>query len=144
LKPAVLGRNPAEDQSCEGRGSFLGVSEEMTMTAKFGARAFALALALPLATSSATWAAEQTITLRLGAGSALALERPFKTVLIGDPNVVNVEARSDRSVVLEPLNPGATNLVFIDDAGIAIANIRILVHSAGAIPIGCRAGSDDE
>jgi Flp pilus assembly secretin CpaC len=122
----------------------LSVSEEMTMTAKFGARAFALALALPLAASSATWAAEQTITLRLGAGSALALERPFKTVLIGDPNVVNVEARSDRSVVLEPLNPGATNLVFIDDASIAIANIRILVHSAGAIPIGYRAGSDDE
>jgi hypothetical protein len=52
---------------------------------------------------------------------------------------VNVEARSDRPVVLEPLNPGATNPVFIDDAGIAIANIRILVHIAGVIAIGYRA-----
>jgi Flp pilus assembly secretin CpaC len=116
----------------------------MTMTAKFGAAAFALALALSLAANSATWASDRTIALSLGAGSTLELERPFKTVLIGDPNVVNVEARNDRSVVLEPLNPGATNLVFIDDASIAITNIRILVYSAGAIPIGYRAGSDDE
>jgi len=116
----------------------------MTMTAKFGARVFALALVLLLATNSATWAADRTITLSLGVGSALVLERAFKTVLIGDPNVVNVQARGDRSVILEPLNPGATDLVFIDDANIAITNIRILVQSAGAIPIGYRAGSGDE
>lgn len=114
------------------------------MTAKFGAPAFALALTLLLAANSATSAADRTITLSLGAGSALVLERPFKTVLIGDPNIVNVEARGDRSVVLEPLNPGATNLVFIDDASIAITNIRVLVHGAGATPIGYRSGSDDE
>jgi Flp pilus assembly secretin CpaC len=122
----------------------LSASKEMTMTAKPGARVFALALAVLAATSSATWAEDRTVTLRLGAGSALALERPFKTVLVGDPNVVNVRTHSDRSVVLEPLNPGATNLVFIDEASIAIANIRILVHGAGAMPIGFRAGSADE
>jgi Flp pilus assembly secretin CpaC len=116
----------------------------MTMTAKFAAPAFALALGLSLAANSATLASDRTITLSLGAGSALELERPFKTVLIGDPDVVNVEARNDRSVMLEPLNPGATNLVFIDDASIAIANIRVLVHGAGAIPIGYRAGSDNK
>lgn len=118
------------------------------MIAKPGARAFALAFSLALAilsaASSATSAEDRTITLRFGAGSALALERPFKTVLIGDPNVVNVRTRSDRSVVLEPLNPGATNLVFIDEASIAIANIRILVHGAGAMPISFHAGSADE
>ena len=116
------------------------------MTAKFGARVFALALILllVLAANSATWAADRTITLSLGAGSTIVLERAFKTVLIGDPNVVNVQARGDRSVMLEPLNPGATDLVFIDDANIAITNIRILVQSAGAIPIGYRAGSGDE
>jgi Flp pilus assembly secretin CpaC len=108
---------------------------EMTMTATRGARALGLALglALLLTTISASRAAEQTITLRLGTGSALALERPFKTVLIGDPSIVNVNTRIDGSVILEPLNLGATNVVFVDERSIAIANVKILVYGAGAI-----------
>ena len=90
----------------------------------------------------ATWAADQTITLRLGTGSPLALERSFKTVLIGDPDVVDVHTRNDRSVMLEPLNPGATNLIFVDAKSIAITNVRILVCGAGAIPIKYRDGPD--
>lgn len=103
------------------------------MTAKLSASAVALGLALLLTTISATRAADQTITLTLGTGSALALERPFKTVLIGDPNVVNVHTHNDRSVILEPLNLGATNLVFVDERSIAITNVTILVCNAGAI-----------
>jgi Flp pilus assembly secretin CpaC len=98
-------------------------------------RACALGLAFLLTAISATWAADQTITLRLGAGSPLALERAFKTVLIGDPRIVDVQTRSDRSVVLEPLSLGATNLVFIDGESIAIVNVRILVCNAIAIRI---------
>ena len=98
-------------------------------------RACVVAAALLLTTISATWAADQTITLRLGAGSALALERPFKTVMIGDPRVVDVQTRDDRSVLLEPLSLGATNLVFVDEKSIAITNVRILVCDAGAIQI---------
>jgi Flp pilus assembly secretin CpaC len=103
------------------------------MTAKLSASVVALGSALLLTTISATRAADQTITLTLGTGSAFALERPFKTVLIGDPNVVNVHAHNDRSVILEPLNLGVTNLVFVDERSIAISNIRILVCNAGAI-----------
>ena len=98
-------------------------------------RAGAVAVALLLITISATWAADQTITLRLGAGSTLGLERAFKTVMIGDPRVVDVRTYSDRSVILEPLNVGATNLVFVDEKSIAITNVRILVCNAGAIRI---------
>ena len=105
------------------------------MTARPGARAFILTLALFLTASSATWAADQTITLRLGTGSMLALERSFKTVLIGDLTVVNVNTRNDRSVILEPLNPGTTNVVFVDESNIAITNVRILVCNAVAIRI---------
>jgi Flp pilus assembly secretin CpaC len=101
------------------------------MKASPGARAFSLALALFLTAISATWAAGQTITLRLGTGSALALERSFETVLIGDPNVVDVHTRSDRSVFLEPLALGSTNLVFVDQRSIAITNLRILVCAGG-------------
>ena len=104
------------------------------MTANL-ARLFAVASALLLVATPATWAADQTIALRLGIGSPLSLERSFKTVLIGDPDVVDVHTRNDRSVMLEPLNPGATNLIFVDAKSIAITNIRILVCGAGAIPI---------
>jgi Flp pilus assembly secretin CpaC len=97
-------------------------------------RAFGFGLALLLTTISLAGAADQTITLRLGAGSALTLERPFKTVLIGDPDIVDVHTRNDRSVLLEPLNPGATNLVFVDESSIAISNVRILVCS-GALGV---------
>ena len=105
-------------------------------------RACVLEVALLLTTVSTTWAADQTITLKLGAGSPLALERPFKTVLIGDPDIVDVHTRNDRSVILEPLNPGATNLVFVDERSIAITNVRILVCSAGAIRVKYEDGPD--
>jgi Flp pilus assembly secretin CpaC len=98
-------------------------------------RACVLAAALLTTTVSATQAADRTITLRLGAGSPLGLERACKTVMIGDPRVVDVRTYSDRSVILEPLSVGATNLVFVDEKSIAITNVRILVCNAGAIRI---------
>jgi Flp pilus assembly secretin CpaC len=95
-------------------------------------RACLLAAALLPITDCASWAADQTITLRLGAGSALMLERPFKTVLIGDPEIVDVRTQSERAVVLVPLELGATNLVFLDRQSIAIANFRVEVRAADA------------
>jgi Flp pilus assembly secretin CpaC len=78
-------------------------------------------------------AARPSVTLELGAGSTVMLERPLKTVLIGNPNVVDVQTRSEQSVLLNPLSPGATNLVFIDEQGIVITNLAIFVRSARAI-----------
>jgi Flp pilus assembly secretin CpaC len=107
-------------------------------------RAFILGVILAVTTNSVTQAADRSITLKLGAGSALEVERPFKTIMIGDPDIVDVHARSDRSVILEPLNPGATNLVFLDDRSIAITNVRILVCSTGATPVKYEDGPDCE
>jgi Flp pilus assembly secretin CpaC len=92
-----------------------------------------IALVLLLTTISVGCASDQTITLRLGAPTALELERPFKMVLIGDPNIVDVHTVNDRRVTLEPLNLGATNLIFVDDRSIAITNIRIVVLGPGNI-----------
>ena len=64
--------------------------------------------------------------------------------MIGDPDIVDVHARSDRSVILDPLNPGATNLVFVDERNIAITNVRILVCGAGAIRVKYEDGPDCE
>ena len=103
------------------------------MAAMLPLRACFLVLVLLLTTISVTCAANQTITVRLGAKTALALERPFETVLIGDPNIVDVHTLGDRRVILEPLNPGATNLVFVDEKSIAIANVRVLILGPGDI-----------
>ena len=105
------------------------------MTTRLRAYRFAFVLNVLLATTTASWATDQTITLTLGTGSAILLERPFKTVLIGDPNVVDVVTRDDLSVMFEPLNPGATNVIFIDERSIAITNVGILVCEAGATRI---------
>jgi Flp pilus assembly secretin CpaC len=96
-------------------------------------RTCVIVLVLLLTTISVGCASDQTITLRLGAPTALALERPFKMVLIGDPNIVDVHTFNDRRVTLEPLNLGATNLIFVDDRSIAITNIRIVVLGPGNI-----------
>ena len=93
-------------------------------------RACLLAAALLPIPHSTSWAADQTIILRLGAGSTLMLERQFRTVLIGDPDVVDVRAQGDRSVILVPLDLGSTNVVFVDEQSIAFANVRVLVTQA--------------
>jgi len=103
------------------------------MAATLRAQAYLLVLVSLLTTISVACAADQTITLRLGAKTALAIERPFETVLIGDPNIVDVHTLGERRVTLEPLSLGATNLIFVDERGIAITNVRILVLGPGDI-----------
>jgi Flp pilus assembly secretin CpaC len=97
-------------------------------------RAFVSGLALALFTMAAslTWAADRTIILKVGTTPPLLLERPFNTLLIGDPDVVDVLVRDDRSLILQPLKPGATNIIFLDERSIAITNIGILVCNVGA------------
>jgi Flp pilus assembly secretin CpaC len=105
------------------------------MTTRLRARCFVFVLSVLLATTAASWATDQTITLTVGTTSALSLERPFKTVLIGDPNVVDVVKRDDRSVMFEPLNPGATNVIFIDERSVVITNVGLLICEVGATRI---------
>jgi hypothetical protein len=50
-----------------------------------------------------------------------------------DPGVADVQTQRGRSVLLKPLNLGATNLVFIDDRDMAIANAISVICDAGAI-----------
>jgi Flp pilus assembly secretin CpaC len=107
----------------------------ITMAAMLRVRAYFLVLVLLLTTISVASAADQTITLKLGAQTALGLERAFKTVLIGDPNIVDVHTLSDRRVTLEPLNLGATNLIFVDERSIAITNVRIVISTMRSAPL---------
>jgi Flp pilus assembly secretin CpaC len=78
-------------------------------------------------------ATHPTVTLQVGGGSRFTVERPFETVLIGNLAVIDVQTQDESSVLLKPLRPGTTNLVFIDKQGIVITNLMVLVREAGAI-----------
>jgi Flp pilus assembly secretin CpaC len=93
-------------------------------------RISALWTVLFLATISATAAADQTIDLRVGLRASFVLDRAFETVMVGDSDVVDVHTGDHFSVILEPLAPGATNLVFLDGENIVIANIAIVVRQS--------------
>jgi Flp pilus assembly secretin CpaC len=95
------------------------------------ARLWACVLGLALLTMlSLARASVETVTLATGGGSQFTLARPFDTVLIGNPDVVDVQPRTDRAVVLKGLNPGASNIIFLDKESIAIINIRVVVSDA--------------
>jgi Flp pilus assembly secretin CpaC len=82
---------------------------------------------------------DDPVALGVGTAFRLFVERAFASVIVGDPAVVDVHADDDRSVLIEPLNSGETNLVFIDARGVVIANVRISV--CGSSPSnGCPIG----
>ena len=87
----------------------------------------------PARAEASVEAERPSVTLELGAGSTVMLERPFKSVLIGNPEVVDVQTQNERSVLLKPLSLGTTNLIFVDYQGIVITNLTIMVRNARAI-----------
>jgi Flp pilus assembly secretin CpaC len=105
-----------------------------TTTAMAGETTAAAGLAIcPVLAETDIKAERPSVTLEPGAGSTVMLERPFKTALIGDPDVIDIQMQSGCSVLLKPLSPGATNLIFVDEQGIVITNLTIFVRSARAI-----------
>jgi Flp pilus assembly secretin CpaC len=90
-------------------------------------RKLLLVATLLLVSAPAVQAEDRAMVLGAGIPSRLALDSVFASVIIGDPLIVEVRIDDDRSVVIEPLKPGATNLVFVDAHGRVIANVRISV-----------------
>ena len=99
-------------------------------------RAFALWATLFPATISGSRAADRTIDLRVGYTSSLVLDKNFETVVIGDSTVVDVHSPDNRLVVLEPLAPGTTNVIFLDEENIVIANIGLSVRPSAVNLVG--------
>ncbi|MGY3506995.1 MULTISPECIES: pilus assembly protein N-terminal domain-containing protein [unclassified Bradyrhizobium] len=90
-------------------------------------RKLMLGVLLLLAMAPASWAKDRAACLSVGTASRLALDSPFDTVIVGDQLIIQVRTDDDRSVVIEPLKPGVTNLVFVDTRGLVIANVRLMV-----------------
>jgi len=78
-------------------------------------------------------AGRASVNLELGARTTLKIDRPFGLVMIGDPGVIDFQAQGARSLLLKPLGLGTTNLVIVDEDGVVITNLRIVVHNAGPI-----------
>lgn len=94
---------------------------------------------LLFATATGARAGDDGIELGVGDAFRLFLQKAFATVIVGDPMVVDVRTDDDRSVVVEPLSAGETNLIFVDARGVVVANVRISV--CGAPPSkACAAG----
>jgi len=101
-------------------------------------RELAVAAMLLFAAVTGAHAGDDDVELGIGDAFRLFLEKAFATVIVGDPLVVDVRTDDDRSVVVEPLSAGETNLVFVDARGVVIANVRISV--CGGLAHGCTAG----
>jgi Pilus formation protein N terminal region len=71
--------------------------------------------------------------VRLGVGSTATFttDRPFKTIHIVDPNIVDAVAETDRSVILVPKSPGATGLTVFDENSGSIGELLIFVDEIG-------------
>ena len=89
-----------------------------------------LGVALLLAMLPIARASDEAIALGVGGGSELTIARPFDTILVGNPDVVEVHPQNDRTVLLKALSIGASNIVFLDDRSIVIDNIRVVVSDA--------------
>ena len=56
--------------------------------------------------------ARQTITLRLGHLDVYTIARPFKTIVVGDPKIVDTQAVTDRTIIITPQSRGRNNYPF--------------------------------
>jgi Flp pilus assembly secretin CpaC len=76
-------------------------------------------------------AARQTITLRLGYLDVFTVARPFKTIVVGDPKVVDTQAVTDRSIIITPQSEGETTILFLDEQNEPLNYLSINVDVAG-------------
>lgn len=89
--------------------------------------AFLIVTAIP-----AALAQDPALSLAVGNATRLVVKRAFETVMIGDPLVIDVRVDDNRSITIDPLSPGVTNVVLVDTNGIVTANIRVVVCAASS------------
>jgi hypothetical protein len=54
-------------------------------------------------------------------------DKPFTSIVVGDPKVIEVTAVTDRTVTLVPTAPGLTNVLFLDDKGDQAGDLGIFI-----------------
>lgn len=71
----------------------------------------------------------QTINMTVGTSTTVAVKRPFKTIHIIDPSVVDARAETDQRFTLLPKSAGQTTINILDENSNQIASVGIVVAS---------------
>jgi putative type II/III system pilus formation protein len=75
----------------------------------------------------------EIVRLGIGITATFTTDRPFKTIHIVDPNIVDAVAQTDRSAILVPKSPGASGLTVFDEDSGSIAELLIVVDEIGLV-----------
>ena len=93
-----------------------------------------------LAVSSGTTAMAQVsknfeIEMNTGFAQIFKTDRPFRSLIIGDPGVVDATARNDRVIVLNAKKVGTSNIVVLGHDESEVANVMVIVGRRHTIPL---------
>jgi len=67
------------------------------------------------------------VEMRLGVASMYKTEKPFSSVVVGAPSIMEVHVVTDRTMTLVPVALGLTNVLFLDEKGDTVANVEFMV-----------------
>ena len=81
--------------------------------------------AMMLISSAPGWA--QTVEINPGRARLITFSVPIRTVVIGDPAVADVAAQTDRSIILNGIAVGETNLVVLNEEGREVYSADVVV-----------------
>jgi Flp pilus assembly secretin CpaC len=76
----------------------------------------------------------QSIVLTPGQASIVRLDRSFKTIIAGEEEpgkIIRFQVLDDTTVAITPLQPGQTNLVFLDERNTQVAVVNVSVQYGG-------------
>jgi putative type II/III system pilus formation protein len=81
--------------------------------------------AMMLILSAPGWA--QTVEINPGRARLITFSVPIRTVVIGDPTVADVAAQTDRSIIINGIAVGETNLVVLNEEGREVYSADVVV-----------------
>lgn len=95
------------------------------------------AILLTAALFSASSVSAETLTVRRDQSARIALNRPARDVVVGNPTVADVSLLDARNLVVVGKGYGITSLLVVDREGRTIADHQILVSSpdVGAVSL---------
>src|SRR4051794_36643304 len=102
----------------------------MTTSLRASWRCGAVLLAAALSPSLGTGAeAQKTIDLTIDFATVVKLDRPAKTIVIGNPGIADASVQDGTTVVLTGKAAGTTNMIILDEKGTELANETLRVAS---------------
>jgi Pilus formation protein N terminal region len=78
----------------------------------------------------------KVIELHLGIAQFLPIPKPIRSVILGDPNVVDVTVQSDSMVVFTPKATGSTNVIILgENKEIIFSAVLVIPRQIGLVRV---------